>query len=187
MSQKSKGSGTFIDDVIFLGIRNISDTYGMYAAIMPFINEIANVFTLTIFKPAFGLNLYPRTPHGLKQIVVKAFIDMLAITGIAANASEYGSSYMRNHGLVIGSIYALFTFFIPLIFIQGLLNVYESRTMKFIIGMAFIYCLDVFVHGLSFYYIKQGEGQLGNQILPKAKKEDDENSKALKEKQDIIY
>ena len=180
------GTGSFINDVIFLGIGRVDDYYTWYAAIMPFINEIANVFTITLIKPTFGINLYTRSPNGLTEILSRAFIDMLAISGIAANASQYGSEYMRNHGLIIGTLYAFFAWFIPLIFIQGLLSVYKSRKIKFIFGIFIIYCLDVFVHGTAYFYIKAGEDDLGNQILPKAKKEDDENKKVLKEKTDQL-
>ena len=36
----------FIKEVIFLGVGKIDDYYEMYAALMPFINELANLFTI---------------------------------------------------------------------------------------------------------------------------------------------
>ncbi len=154
--------GSFVNDVIFLGVGKVDDYYELYAAIMPFINEIFNLLTITFFKPRFGLDLYPHSPHGLRQILWKSFIDMLAITGIAANASEYGNTYIRSIGLVKGSLYAFFTFFIPNVFMEGLLGVYNTNLMKFIIGVIFIYLLDVCVHGISYFYIKSVKNEIGH-------------------------
>lgn len=150
-------TGSFVKDVLFLGIGKIDDYYELYAAIMPFINEIFNLFSITVFKPRFGLNLYPHSPHGMGQIIFKSLVDMLAITGIAANAAEYGNNYARSIGLIKGSLYAFFTFFVPNVFMEGLLGVYKSNLMKFIIGILFIYILDVCVHGISYFYIKYNE------------------------------
>ncbi len=155
-------TGSFVKDVLFLGIGKIDDYYELYAAIMPFINEIFNLLSITLFVPQFGINIYPHAPHGLLQIIFKSFIDMLAITGIAANAAEYGNSYMRSIGLIKGSLYAFFTFFIPNVFMAGLLGVYKSRLMKFLIGIIFIYCLDVCVHGISYFYIKHQQNNIAH-------------------------
>ena len=156
------GSGSFVNDVIFLGVGKVDDYYELYAAIMPFINEIFNLFSITLFKPQFGIDIYPHSPHGLGEIIFKSLIDMLAITGIAANAAEYGNTYMRSIGLVKGSLYAFFTFFVPNVFMEGLLGVYNSRLLKFIVGVLFIYILDVCVHGISYFYIKYKENDIAH-------------------------
>ena len=44
----------FIKEVIFLGVGKIDDYYEMYAALMPFINELANLFTIVFFKICFS-------------------------------------------------------------------------------------------------------------------------------------
>ena len=43
---------------IFLGIHKIDDYYAIYAAIMPYFNEIVNLLTITILKPTFGISLF---------------------------------------------------------------------------------------------------------------------------------
>ena len=100
----------FVQDVLFLGINKIDSNYGLYAALMPFINEFMNLFTLTIFKPYFGFEIYPHHPKTEMQGIVKTAIDTLAITGIVANASHYGGNYSRDIGFVKGTLYAFFTF-----------------------------------------------------------------------------
>lgn len=152
-------SQEFIDNVFLLGIKSINDYYGIYAAIMPFINEFANLFTITYFKPYYKTELYPHHANTLGETIRKSLIDMLAITGIAANASGYGQHYSRSVGLVKGSLFAFFTFFIPNVFMEQILNISKSYFMKFIIGLIFIYILDICVHAITFLYIKQTKNQ----------------------------
>ena len=126
----------FVKEVFFLGIGKIDDYYEMYAAFMPFVNEISNLLTITFFKPVLGLNIYPHSVNNLSQNFLKSFIDMLAITGIAANAAEYGTSYTREIGLMKGVLYAIFTFFIPNVYMDKLqsnlqeVGVLIIRTLK---------------------------------------------------------
>jgi hypothetical protein len=61
----------FVEDVLLLGINKIDSGYGLYAALMPFINEFMNLFTLTIFKPYFGFEIYPHHPKTEMQGIVK--------------------------------------------------------------------------------------------------------------------
>ena len=82
---------------------------------------------------------------------------MLAITGIAANAAEYGTSYDREVGFVKGALYAIFTFFIPNVYMDGLLNSFKNRWAKLFVGLFFIYLLDICVHAFSYFYITQSE------------------------------
>ena len=150
----------FIKEVVFLGIGKIDDYYEMYAAFMPFINELANLFTITLFKPYLGLNIYPHSVHNVYENFMKSFIDMLAITGIAANAAEYGTSYDREIGLVKGVLYAIFTFFIPNVYMDGLLKSFKYRWSKLLIGLVFIYLLDVCVHAFSYFYIESKQQEI---------------------------
>lgn len=150
----------FIKEVIFLGVGKIDDYYEMYAALMPFINELANLFTIVFFKPYLGLNIYPHSVNSVFQNFTKSFIDMLAITGIAANAAQYGTAYDREIGFVKGALYALFTFFIPNVYMDGLLKAFKYRWAKLFIGLFFIYLLDICVHGFSYFYIKSKEQEI---------------------------
>jgi len=160
----------FIKEVFFLGIGKIDDYYEMYAAFMPFINEIANLLTITFFKPVLGLNIYPHSVNNLSQNFLKSFIDMLAITGIAANAAEYGTSYTRDIGLMKGALYAIFTFFIPNVYMDGLLKSFKPRWMKFVVGLFFIYLLDVCVHAFSYFYIENDKNQIARAEQEEKKK-----------------
>jgi len=142
----------FTEDVLYLGIRKIDGYYDLYALIMPFINEILNLLTITIFKPRFNIELYPETPETRKEEFLKTFIDMLAITGIAANASKYGLLYGREIGMLKGTLYAFFTFFIPNMFLATVLR-YKSNVTNIVVGIIFIYLLDLTVNALTYLYM----------------------------------
>jgi len=142
----------FVNDVLLLGLNKIDSDYGAYAAFMPFINEFMNLFTITITKPNFGFELYPHDPSSLKGNILKTSIDTLAITGIVANAAHYGKHYSRGIGLVKGTLYAIFTFLIPNLFMSRVLCS-KSHIINLLLGIIFIYFLDMMVHGLAYYYI----------------------------------
>ena len=72
----------FVQDVLFLGINKIDSNYGLYAALMPFINEFMNLFTLTITKPYYSFELYPHHPKTFKERIFKTTIDTLVAEGI---------------------------------------------------------------------------------------------------------
>jgi len=146
----------FTEDVLLLGLNNIDSDYGVYAAFMPFINEFMNLFTITITKPNFGFELYPHDPSSLKGKILKTSVDTLAITGIVANAAHYGNHYSRGIGLLKGTLYAIFTFLIPNLFMSRIL-VSKSHIINLLLGIIFIYLLDVMVHGITYYYIKRTE------------------------------
>jgi len=152
----------FVQDVLLLGLNKIDGDYGAYAAFMPFINEFMNLFTITIFKPRFGIEVYPHDPVTLKGKILKTSIDTLAITGIVANAAHYGKHYTRRIGLVKGTLYAIFTFLIPNLFMSHVLYS-KSHITNLIVGLIFIYFLDMMVHGLTYYYthyiVKHEEGE----------------------------
>jgi hypothetical protein len=141
------------NDVIFLGYSHINTKCDIYAALMPFINEILNLVTLTITKPYYNFEIYPHHPKTMFQDILKTSIDMLAVTGIVANASKYGKLYSINMGFVKGSLYALFTFLIPNLFMLNVLDISKNHITRFIIGLIFIYLLDLSVNYLSCMYI----------------------------------
>lgn len=142
------------DDIMFLGYSHIQTGYDFYAAFMPFINEILNLLTLTITKPYYNFELYPHHPKTMYQDILKTTIDMLAVTGIAANAAKYGNTYTRNLGFVKGTLYAIFTFLIPNLFMQPILDIAKSPIIRLILGIIFIYVLDLSVNFLSCKYIE---------------------------------
>ena len=143
----------FVKDVFYLGIHKINDFYDIYAALMPFINEILGLLTLTIFVPLFGLEVFPHHPKNYKQVIQRAFINVLAVTGIVANAAHYGAEYAKEVGFVKGILYAFFTFFIPNLFLYDMLLPIKSNFVRLILGFIIIYLLDITVHAISYLYI----------------------------------
>ena len=143
----------FTDDVLLLGMSKIEGWYGVYAAAMPFINSATNLLTVTYLKPKYGVELYPQFPTKSGEMLLKTSIDTLAITGIVANASHYGEKYSRVVGVLNGSLYTVFTFFIYNLLIKHILHS-NSPLMNLIMGLLFIYLLEIMVHGITYCYIQ---------------------------------
>ena len=143
----------FTDDVMLLGMSKIEGWYGVYAAAMPFINSATNLLTVTYLKPKYGIELYPQFPTKSGEMLLKTSIDTLAITGIVANASHYGHNYSRKVGLLNGTLYTVFTFFIYNLLIKHILHS-NSPLMNLIMGLLFIYLLEIMVHGITYCYIQ---------------------------------
>jgi len=157
----------FTEDVVKLGWGRagaLTTPFGLYAAGMPFINEIFNLLTITVTKPQYNITLYPHHPHGFNENMLKTFIDFLAITGIVANATKYGANYSTDVGMVKGTLYAFFTFLIPNLFMDSILKVHKNNMVKILIGIVFIYALDFSVNLLTCQYISwkmHGQAQAG--------------------------
>ena len=109
----------FYNDILLLGFKKNKTYFDIYSSLLPFINEILNLLTLTIFKPYFNIELYPHHPKNLKQDIIKGIIDTLAISGIVASSIKYSVGNDRISGFVRGTLYSIFTFFIPNIFIMS--------------------------------------------------------------------
>ena len=80
---------------MLIGYSHIKTKYDIYGKLMSFINEILNLITLTITKPYYNFEIYPHHPKTLNQDILKSIIDMLAITGIVANAAKYSKLWFR--------------------------------------------------------------------------------------------
>jgi hypothetical protein len=144
---------SFTNDVLLAGISGTNTPFTTYAAVMPFINEILNLLTITVFKPQFKIEVYPHDPHTFETHFRKAFIDMLAVTGIVANMAYNGDEFSKNTNMVRGSLYAFFSFLVPNVFMSRVLN-FKSMTVNFIAGVIFIFCLDLSVRTAAYYYDK---------------------------------
>jgi hypothetical protein len=143
----------FVQDVLLLGVNKIDSKLDIYAAVMPLISKVMYILTITLLKPTFGIELYAHHPATFNLLIVKTIIDGLAISGISANAAKYGNKYSVNVGLMKGILYAFFTFLIPTLFMSSLLSS-KSRIVNLLVGIMFIYILELLVNGFSYYYIK---------------------------------
>jgi len=144
---------SFTDNVLLAGISGTNTTYTTYAAVMPFINEILNLLTITILKPHFQIEVYPHDPHTFNARLRKAFIDTLAITGIVANMAYNGDDSAKSTNMVRGSLYAFFSFLVPNMFMSKVLA-FKSMTTNLVVGAIFILCLDLSVRTATYYYVK---------------------------------
>ena len=144
----------FYEDIVKLGWGHIKTNLDVYAALMPFINEIFNLLTITVTKPYFKFILYPHHPNGMNEIILKTFIDKLAVTGILVNAAKYAVTHSLDVGIVKGCLYAFFTFFVPNVFMSDVIAPFKNNAVKLLVGMIFIYCLDFCVNLLNCQYIE---------------------------------
>jgi len=139
-------------DILTLHVTDIRTFTDFLLFITPFFNEFANLFTLTLFMPLYKLNLYAHHPNTLMETVVKTIIDMIALSGIAANSSfvasrESNPDHAFQLGVVKGMLYLLFAFMIPNLFMEDFLSMLPKNNMvKLAAGIVLIYVLDVCVH-----------------------------------------
>ena len=150
-------------DIMTLHVTDIESVKDFLLFITPFFNEFANLFTLTIFLPLYKLNLYAHHPNSTTEVFIKSLIDMVALTGIAANASfvasqESDSQIAFELGIVKAFLYLFFAFMIPNLFMGDFLNMLPKDNMtRLLAGIVFIYFLDVCVHTCYCAYYKTVE------------------------------
>lgn len=150
-------------DILTLHVTDMKSTSDFLLFITPFFNEFANLFTLTFFLPLYKLNLYAHHPHSMMEVFIKSLIDMIALTGIAANASHVASQESDSElgfelGVVKAFLYLVFAFMIPNLFMEDFLNMLPKNNMtRLAAGIVLIYLLDVCVHTCYCVYYKSIE------------------------------
>lgn len=144
---------SFVKDVLFLGIHRIDDIFAIYAAIMPYFNEIMNLLSLTFFKPLFGIKLFYHYTTNFYEIMVNSIVTLFSVTGILANAASTASTYTKTKGLIVGTAFTIFSLLIPNIFMQDIIKSFKGNlVMKFFVGLILIYILDVIIHLIVYLY-----------------------------------
>lgn len=150
-------------DILTLHVTDMKSISDFLLFITPFFNEFANLFTLTFFLPLYKLNLYAHHPHSMMEVFIKSLIDMIALTGIAANASHVASQESDSElgfelGVVKAFLYLVFAFMIPNLFMEDFLNMLPKNNMtRLAAGIVLIYLLDVCVHTCYCIYNKSIE------------------------------
>jgi len=150
-------------DILTLHVTDMKSISDFLLFITPFFNEFANLFTLTVFLPLYKLNLYAHHPHSMMEVFIKSLIDMIALTGIAANASHVASQESDSElgfelGIVKAFLYLVFAFMIPNLFMEDFLNMLPKNNMtRLAAGIVLIYLLDVCVHTCYCAYYKSIE------------------------------
>ena len=144
---------SFVKDVLFLGIHRIDDIFAIYAAIMPYFNEIMNLLSLTFFKPVFGIKLFYHYTTNFYEIMVNSIVTLFSVTGIIANAASTATTYTKTKGLIVGTAFTIFSLLIPNIFMQDIIKLFKGNlVMKFCVGLILIYILDVIIHLIVYLY-----------------------------------
>ena len=127
-----------------------------YSIIMPYINEISNLLTITLFKPYFNFELYPHSTNTVMQIIKKNIIDLLALSGIVTNSVKETDNENPQDGILMGILYIIFSFVVPNLFMRPLLNIankiFKKRAYinltKFAFGSIFIILIELTVNAI---------------------------------------
>lgn len=128
-----------IKDIILLDFnkKNINESL---IAMMPFINEIANLLTICNI-----VNAYPLHPKNDNEQIYKLFFDFMSLIGIIINVVKYTKQTKKfSSGFNKGLLLLLFSFVLPNLFLDNIvLNISKHSVMRFFIGITVIYLLSV--------------------------------------------
>ena len=167
-------------------IKNWTDTM---IFITPFANEIANLLSITLFKPYLGITLYPHHPETFNKELLKTLIDIIAIGGIIyiSIIESHKSNYISN-GLVYGLLYLIFAFSIPNLFMSKILNIFNNKDSsentlsnhlkKLAAGIFFIYILELCINLIMCSY----KNSYNKKIEDEEKEEEEEDEDEKKNK-----
>lgn len=169
-------------------IKNWTDTL---IFVTPFANEIANLLSITLFKPYLGVTLYPHHPETFNKELLKTLIDIIAIGGIIyiSIIESHKSNYITN-GLVYGLLYLIFAFSIPNLFMSKILNIFDNKDSentlsnnlkKLAAGIFFIYilelCINLIMCSYKNSYNKKIKDEYKEKDIEEEKEEEDEKKK----------
>ena len=94
-----------INNIVLLGLlkNNYKD---VLHSLTPFINEIANILTLSNI-----INIYPQFPKNDSELFYKMFFDLLSLVGIVSNVIKYNEK-VKNYksSLSKGLLLLIFTY-----------------------------------------------------------------------------
>ena len=145
----------FIDDVLFLGIKDVNNLYKFYNFLGPYFNEISNLFTFTLLRPKYGINFYDPHTLNIDEEIRRYFRDFLAVSAIVSNSIYYANKYNSFQiGYLKGILLVFFTFIIPTLYLHKFSNYFGGRNnyLVLIYGLIFIYLLDFSVNlGMYLY------------------------------------
>ena len=152
-----------IQHILTLGLDTMERTpMNIFNMVAPFANEIANVLTLSGIVP----RLYPNANDGKltdSDLLKKAVFDVIALTGIVSNVAIYTNKYDYKLGVAKGILFIIFTFVIPNIFMDNILDHKLLKNHKLLAGLAVIYLLDLSINFLfckiKKYFNKEDENK----------------------------
>ena len=155
----------FINDVLFLGIRDINSFYNFYNFIGPYFNEICNLLTFTLLKPKYGITLYDPHSNVKSEELTRYFIDFIAVSAIVSNSIYYAEKYKDFEiGYFKGTLLVFFTFIIPTLYLRKFSYTFGkgNNKLRLLYGLLFIYLLDFSVNLCFYIYINYNKTYLKN-------------------------
>uniref|UniRef100_A0A6C0JEC1 Uncharacterized protein n=1 Tax=viral metagenome TaxID=1070528 RepID=A0A6C0JEC1_9ZZZZ len=129
--------GSFVDDIIFVGFKDIHTTEEWILKLLPLVNDIAHIFTI-----ASGIPIYPHYIKNMVELIKRCSIDFLALTGIVGNAAYKTEKYSKMDGIVYSLALLFFGFLIPNFILEPILKKFP-KSLKFIVGIIVIYGLEI--------------------------------------------
>jgi len=143
-----------IANIFTLDLANISNFSGILELLLPFFNEFANLFNITLIMPLLNYNIYPH-----HDTTSKLFFDVIALIGICLNVAkktQLTGNYIS--GLFKGLMYLIFAFAIPNLYMDKILSIFgKNNYMKLAGGFLVIYLLEICIHSFICIYDKSVE------------------------------
>jgi hypothetical protein len=103
--------------------------------------------SIIIFIPIFKINLFSKNPKKIIEIISYYLINLISLSGIIANsANTVYKTKKYSLGVIKGICYIIFAYFIPNIFLEKIIVITKSKLLKFIIGLFFIYIMDLCIN-----------------------------------------
>lgn len=133
------------DNILSIHVKDIDHWSKIIVFLAPFVNEFTNLLTITMSYPLWKVKLYHHHPINISQNIQKTVLDVVALSGIVyLAAAEAKKTQNISNGAVVGILYVIFAYAIPNIFMNELLKLTPRHNgIKFIIGLIFIYILEL--------------------------------------------
>lgn len=134
-------------EILTLHTSKIKSFKDLLLFLMPFTNEFASLFTITLFIPYFNLKLYSHHPKSLFEIIMQIVVNIISLVGILyVSLTEYESSKKIINGIILGLLYIVFAYTIPNYTMEKFLGYFKGNINKLILGLIFIYVLDLIIN-----------------------------------------
>ena len=125
-----------VKSLLLLGLNKMEWTpVNTFNVIAPFANEITNVL---VISGVLSKMFYNHHAPGDKITIGKLF-DIIALIGISSNAATYARKYNYKLGLVKATLFIIFSFMIPNLFMHKILDNEYLKNKKLLAGFIIIY------------------------------------------------
>ena len=121
---------------------------GICSIILPFLNEITNLLTITWTKPYYQYEIFPH-----KENLQKMIIELLSIFGIILNVAYETNKYNNiQPGIIKGICFLIFAYAIPNLYMDDIISLLPNNNfIKLLGGIFIIYILEILISSCSCF------------------------------------